>query len=224
MRYMFKKELLELLNSDMDEATFFGYNKSSLITLKEYLEELRNARQDYQVNIAEPLKSIKRRNKWVETVTIHKIPYTRIPRPVIDEFNLIFNGKNAPHIAVETNTYTSAWPVVPFATGPTKRIREEYRKKILENSRDEIVEIGIISAKHIEQLRDATSVSGQFIIKNNYNYSSISSQVQGFFKIDRETIVPYDDITYMIKEDSYSEIKLNADDRKKLLKKIMIRK
>src|SRR5699024_6037478 len=71
-KYSYKR-FLDFLNTDLNEIQYFGCDcdKTSLISLKEYLLELKQKKDNYEHLIIEPLSSVQNKNKWVERIIPH---------------------------------------------------------------------------------------------------------------------------------------------------------
>lgn len=217
MRNIGKRKIEEFINTDMDEKNFFGYgdfgfDKDSLISLKEYLEHLREVKIEFEKGIYPFVKSINEKNRWVESV---------IPSLL----GLSVQGKNDPSIGVrldkELGKYIFDVTCVPNIAA---RVRFPFRKRVIDNSQEELFEIGRLADIYNSQVTDVYSLSDSFLIINDYNYSSISASSQFLFTVDRDTLMPseYTPSIYTKYKDCYAQ--LSVDDRQKLLKKIMIKR
>lgn len=217
MRNIGKRKIEEFINTDMDEKIFFGYgdfgfDKESLISLKEYLEYLREVKLGFEKGAYPFVKSISEKNRWVESV---------IPSLL----GLAVQGKNDPSIGVrldrEQGRYIMDVTCVPNIAAS---VRLPFRKRVIENCQEELFEIGKLADIYNSQVTDVYSLSDSFLITNDYNYSSISASRQFLFAVDRDTLIPseYTPSIYTRYKDNYAQ--LSMDDRQKLLKKIMIKK
>ena len=206
MKKICDKGFRNFLNSNLDEVDYFrcDCDKESLISLRDYLEELKLVDSKYRKNIKEPLESIIAKNRWVKIVGTN------------DPGELCIYGKNGPWVSVNINEDTGFYQCVgELVMG--LGIRNYLRRNIVTNSREELIEIGRIAEKFFKDYYYVVSVSERFELKNNYWYSFLKCNDFYLFDIDRETFVP----------DSYSwQFKdyLTMEDKKKLLKKIQIKR
>lgn len=128
-------EVREFIISPEDEVSFFNCNMENLVSLRDYLLELKKKKEEYDKLIEAPLKSIQEKNPWCIDVQ----PAIRSP------FIMKANAKNYPSIymAYEDDDFygngirVSYNPLIRYLDN--KRWNE--RRKIIKNSKDELLEI-----------------------------------------------------------------------------------
>lgn len=64
-----KKNIREFLKSDLSEADFYHLSKEDLISLKDYLELLREIDNDFEDLIQEPINIIKEKCDWFKDIS-----------------------------------------------------------------------------------------------------------------------------------------------------------
>lgn len=162
-------ELIQFIKGNETEEKFLT-NKDNLILLKDYLLELKQTKDNYIKKIEEPLKSIKSKNKWVKEV----YPSFRVTR------RIVLAGKNDPVIGCSINPetgkyeHTSAWVHVPIVGD----IRLKNRVKVLDNSQEELHEIGKIIDSTFDKSKyevNIYSASNLFYIDCNYKTCLVGS-------------------------------------------------
>ena len=85
--YQQQKDFLDFLASDLNEIEYFNCDKTALMSLKDYLIELKEKKETYDKLIIEPLKSIQSKNKWVKYIE---------PDHYLNKDGLVVWGKTAP--------------------------------------------------------------------------------------------------------------------------------
>ena len=128
-------EVENFVVSSIDEIDYFNCNVEDLVSLRDYLIELKEKQNDYSKLITEPLKSIQEKNPWCKDIQpamsgIFKMEAKSNNYPSIyigkDNEELGYNGIEMGHNPISNNIYL-------------KRYIE--RKSIVHNSRDELLEI-----------------------------------------------------------------------------------
>lgn len=224
------KEFLNFISSDLDEVEYFGCDKNSLISLREYLNELKQKNEEYERLIQEPLESIKKKNRWVRKV---------VPRYDGMLSSIQIRGKNQPNLGV------GIYPEMAKARGkkeddyiltggmiitPFHNLKFRNRIKVLDNSQNEIREIDKIAKKlHFEKEKFDTA-SGYFSIRSdNYNVCDIecfdwpiiraiplTGELQNFARMMSDEL-------FYKKEGMYPK-DLSNDDKERLVKKLYIKR
>lgn len=127
-------EVRKFVISPEDEVSFFDCNMEDLVSLRDYLLELKQKKIEYNKMIEEPLRSIQEKNPWC----------IDIQPEMNDPFLMSAEAKNYPSIYIyyDNDFYgsgiqTSYNPISRYLH--TKRWRE--RKKIVDNSKEELLEI-----------------------------------------------------------------------------------
>lgn len=223
------KDFLDFLASDMNEIDFFGCDKTSLISLKEYLNELKKQKETYDKLISEALKSIQKKNKWVKEV---------VPRydGIMDGVKI--RGKNDPTLGVgiypelakkfgkNPNDYilTGGMIITPF-----HNLKFRNRIKVLENSQEEIREIDTIAQNLNFIKEEITTISGKFVINSScYNTCDIECFNWPIIKIilstgELQRVEPYMSSELFYKKEGVYPKPLTLDDMEKLVKKLYIK-
>lgn len=224
------KEFLNFLSSDLDEVEYFGCNKKSLVSLREYLNELKQKNEEFERLIQEPLESIKKKNKWVTNV---------IPRYDGSLSRIQIQGKNQPSLGVgiepkiarahHKNPYdyilTGGMIITPF-----HNLKLRNRIKVLKNSQNEIREIDKIAQKLHFIKEEFDTASKNFSTKSSwYNVCYIecfdwpiikailsTGELQNFKRMMSDEL-------FYKKEGMYPK-PLSNDDKEKLVKKLYIKR
>ena len=145
----------EFIESSQDEREFFSIDKENLISLRNYILELKEKEEKFNKSINLLFESIKGKNDWVERI-----------EPAFDsKFLIVAKAKNQPNIYV--NQYGNGFAVSGYAQGLLVGKRFEERRKIIKRSREELDLIAeIIARSDFEQEeRGFKSVSENFIIQ-----------------------------------------------------------
>ena len=204
MKKLSYKEFRDFLDSDLDEISYFSCNKISLISLKEYLEELKLIREDY-------LNNIHKKNKWVKQIGSSS------------PGRLTIYGKNDPWIPIKKDSKTGFYKLASGTPLVGLGIKNHFRSRVIENSKEELKEIGKLADEYFGEYYSAISASEYFSLQNNYLYTTLICNDYPLFSIDREIILP-DDFTYGIFSEYYNETEcLSFSDKQKLIKKLNIR-
>lgn len=224
------KTFLHFIASDLDEVEYFGCDKTSLMSLKEYLIELKERKEEFDKLISEPLKSIKSKNKWVVNV---------VPRYDGIKEGVIIQGKNDPFLGV------GIWPELAVAqrkkpndyilTGgmiitPFHNLKFRNRIKVLDNSQNEIREIDTIARKMNFIKEEFDTISNYFSVKSSlYDVCDIECFNWPIIRAilstgDLQEVKPLmSDETFYKKEGIYPK-PLTLEERKKLVKKLYIKR
>ncbi len=220
------KEFLDFLASDLDEAAYFDCDKSSLISLKEYLNGMKQKKEQYDELVSEPLKSIQNKNRWVIDIK---------PSHYLDENGLLVLGKTQPTflLGIDSN-FSKGNPddyirIGGYYVTPFLNLKMKTRSKILENSQEELHEINKIAHQLNILGKTFNTVSGKFSIdSSNYGYCDIECLHTPIIRIiistgELKRIKPYIDRETIYKKDGFYPKPLTLDERKKLVKKLYIK-
>ena len=64
-----KEHIKNFLNTNLTETEYYSLPKENLITLKEYLLQLKNKDDNFQTAIQEQFQSIKKKCVWLNTIS-----------------------------------------------------------------------------------------------------------------------------------------------------------
>ena len=224
------KEFLDFLSSDLDEVEYFGCNKNSLISLREYINELKQKNEEYEKLIQEPLESIKKKNKWVKNI---------VPRYDGCLTSVQIFGKNQPNLGVGINPkiakahgknpddyiLTGGMIITPFHS-----LKLRNRIKVLDNSQNEIREIDKIAKKLNFVKEEFDTASENFSIKSSYyngcyieyldwpiiRVIPLTGELQNFKRLMSDEL-------FYKKEGMYPK-PLSDEDKERLVKKLYIKR
>lgn len=224
------KDFLNFLSSDLDEVEYFGCNKNSLVSLREYLNELKQRNEEYERLIQEPLESIKKKNKWVKKV---------VPRYDGTLSSIQIHGKNQPNLGVgiypemakargkkeDDYILTGGMVITPF-----HNLKFKNRIKVLDNSQNEIREIDKIAKKLHFVKEDFDTASGYFSTKSSYYNTCyiecfdwpIIKTILSTGELQNFRRMMSDELFYK-KEGMYPK-ELSNDDKERLVKKLYIKR
>lgn len=219
------KDFLNFLASDLNEFEYFNCDKTSLISLKDYLTELKEKKESYDKLITEPLKSIQSKNKWVKHIE---------PDHFLNKDGLVVLGKTAPtfllgiepkYANVEDYIRIGGYYVTPFL-----ELKMKIRKKLLENSQEELHEIN----KIVHQLnvieKPFTTISNRFEINpSDYDKCDIECFGWPIIRYIRDTeklegVKPAMSSETFYKKEGIYPSPLTSEEREKLVKKLYIKK
>lgn len=168
-------EVKEFVISSEDEASFFNCNREDLVSLKDYLLELKQKKSEYNKMIEKPLRSIQEKNPWcvdiqpeAKDLFIMKAMAENYPSIYIHYANNDFYGNG---IELSYN------PILRYLH--TKRWRE--RKKIVNNSKEELLEIKSIleSFGFSDDFHGLITVSKHFIvIPHSFDELSVQKRIR----------------------------------------------
>ncbi len=207
------KEFRKFLDSDVDEATYFGYSKENLISLKERLEGLRERFDICESRIESDREKIE--NAYSDISDISYSDYRK---------NLTFNVGDSSYYLTkdkEKNIYKINWYASsePSILANMKLIRHRNIGRKFSKEIDNIVEN---SVKYFNKENTIKSVSSIFDLEDSYFSSALNCCDYPFFFIDKRTLVPeeYTIIPFKVEYDTLP--KITTKDKQKLLTKIMV--
>ena len=207
------KEFRRFLDSDADEAEYFGYSKEDLISLKERLEGLRERFEICESRIESDREKIKRAYSNISGISYSDYRKT-----------LTFDVGNSSYYLTrdeEKNMYKINWYASSEPSIFTNMKLVKYRN-IGKNFFKEIDNIVENSAKYFNKENVIESVSSIFALKDNYFSSTLRCFDCPFFFIDKKTLRPGKNTIVAFDDELDSEKTLNVLDKQKLLTKIMV--
>lgn len=225
------KEFLDFLASDLNEVEYFGCNKTSLMSLKDYLLELKQKKEDFDKLISEPLKSIQNKNKWVKNIR---------PDRTLDENGLLVLGNTQPTFLLGIDPkFSNGNPedyirIGGYYVTPFLNLKMKNRTKLLENSQKELHEINKLANQLNMLEKPFYTVSGQFHVNPfGYDYCDIEGFCFPLIRIVRSTekLKRVNPLVYMEREERETFYKkegiypkpLTLEERNKLVKKLYIK-
>ncbi len=130
-----KHEVEKFITSPLDEKDYFKCEKENLVSLKNYLLELKEQKKEYDKLIAEPLKSIQEKNTWCKDIQpINNDSY--LMKAKAKNYPSVFIGEYDDNFWFQKSYYDSLNP-----RGFVYNIRLKKRQEIINNSKDELQEI-----------------------------------------------------------------------------------
>ena len=207
------KEFKMFLDSDVDEATYFGYSKEDLISLKERLEGLRERFDVCESRIEGDREKIEQ-------------AYNNISGIIYNNYrkSLTFNYDKSSYYLTkdkEKNIYKINWYASSESSILTNMKLVKYRSLGRKFSReiDNIVEN---SVKYFNKQNTIESVSSIFTLEDRYFSSKLNCNNCPFFFIDKKTLIPSKNTIISFDDELDNEKTLNVEDKQKLLTKIMV--
>ena len=174
------KEFRNFLDSDVDEAEYFGYSKEDLISLKERLEGLRERFDICESRIEKDREKIKRAYSDISDISYSDYRKT-----------LTFDiGKSSYYLKKDEkkNIYKVYWYASsePSIFTDIKLIKHINIGRKFSKEIDNIVEN---SVKYFNKDNTIESVSSIFALKDNYFSSTLRCFNCPFFFIDKQTLI-----------------------------------
>lgn len=207
------KEFKDFLDSDVDEATYFGYSKEDLVSLKERLEGLRERFDICESRIERDREKIEQAYNGIDNISYS-------PNKDALTFNigksLYYLKKDKEKNIYKINLYISMDPeiITDMILTTYKSLGRKFSREI-----DNIVEN---SVKYFNKENVIESVSSIFILEDNYNSSSLYCNAYPFFCIDKKTMLPKNETNNPFDEELDGDKELTTTDKQKLLTKIMV--
>lgn len=221
------KDFLDFLASDLNEVEYFSCDKTSLMLLKDYLLELKQKKEEYDKLISEPLKSIQSKNKWVKNIR---------PNHDLDENGLVVWGNTNPTFLLGIQPeFSNGNPEDYIRIGghyvtPFLQIKMKNRKKLLENSQEELHKIN----KIVHQLnvieKPFTTISDRFKIDpSEYDRCDVECFGWPIIRYIRATeklegVKPMMSSETFYKKEGIYPKPLTLEEREKLVKKLYIKR
>lgn len=207
------KEFRRFLDSDADEAEYFGYSKEDLISLKERLEGLRERFEICESRIESDREKIKRAYSNISGISYSDYRKT-----------LTFDVGNSSYYLTrdeEKNMYKINWYASSEPSIFTNMKLVKYRN-IGKNFFKEIDNIVENNIKYFSKDNTIESVSSIFTLEDRYFSSKLNCNNCPFFFIDKRTLMP-EEYTIMPFKVEYDALpKITIEDKQKLLTKIMV--
>ena len=207
------KEFRKFLDSDANEAEYFGYSKEDLISLKERLEGLRERFEICESRIESDREKIKRAYSDISGISYSDYRKT-----------LTFDVGNSSYYLTkveEKNMYKINWyaSCEPSIFTNIKLIKHINIGRKFSEEIDNIVEN---SVKYFNKENTIESVSSIFVLEDSYFSSVLNCNKYPFFSIDKRTLMPeeYTIIPFKVEYDTLP--KITTKDKQKLLTKIMV--
>ena len=207
------KEFRNFLDSDANEAEYFGYSKEDLISLKERLEGLRERFEICESRIESDREKIKRAYSDISGISYNDYRKT-----------LTFDVGNSSYYLTkveEKNMYKINWyaSCEPSINTNIKLIKHINIGRKFSEEIDNIVEN---SVKYFNKENTIESVSSIFVLEDSYFSSVLNCNKYSFFSIDKRTLMPeeYTIIPFKVEYDTLP--KITTKDKQKLLTKIMV--
>ena len=207
------KEFRKFLDSDVNEAEYFGYSKEDLIGLKERLEGLRERFDICESRIESDREKIEKAYSNISGISYND--YRKA---------LTFNdGESSYYLAKdeEKNIYKIKWYASSESSVLTNMKLVKYRNLGRKYSKeiDNIVEN---SVKYFNKENTIESVSSIFTLEDRYFSSKLNCNNCPFFFIDKKTLIPSKNTIISFDDELDNEKTLNVEDKQKLLTKIMV--
>ncbi len=147
-------EFLEFLASEKDEIEYFGCEKEYLVSLYEYLKELKTRNELYQEMIFSLLETIKRKNRWVKNI---------VPARDVNPDGLVVYGNSDPTFTLGI-TDEDFIRIGGSYSSPFSHTKLKHRTKLLDNSQEELHEINNIAHDLKMGNQNIETVSGHFSV------------------------------------------------------------
>ena len=207
------KEFRNFLDSEVDEAEYFGCNKDNLITMKEYLLNLKERFEMCEHKISSDKDKIQEKYKHISRLSYND-----------NYWGLTFNiGDSSYYLKKdeEKDIYKVHWyaSCEPSIFTNMKLIRHRNMGRKFSKEIDNIIEC---SKRYFYKDNIINSVSSIFTLKDYYNSSSLNCNDTPFFYIDKKTLVPSKNTISPFVEKLSGDKELNIQDKQKLLTKIMV--
>ncbi len=216
------KVIVDFLNSGLTESEYFNLSSEDLITLKEYLIEMRDKDKEFMELIKEPLDSMKDKCGWINTIGYDVLHQSSTGEYIMSSIKLIpVEGRNLTvHKKIDSDKYTNLAEGFPKFYLLNRGIRiENERSKELPYIQDELSEIDQIGISFYKGLLGSKlSVSGNFGISCHPNVTMDVYAMDG---------VHYDELLsrYPVRKmKEYEKPYLGEEEKSKVLTKIQIKK
>jgi len=169
----------DFINSPLDEIGYFKCDKENLVTLKNYLVELNKQKKEYDRLIADPLKSIQEKNSWCKDV-----------QPAAgDIYFMEAKAKNYPSVFIGEYNGNLVDSGIAYDSLDLRRLiyekRIEKRHKIIENSKDELLEIKkTIQSFGFGNKDDGLVTASNRFLVTPYSFDELHIQTNGGILMD----------------------------------------
>lgn len=209
------QEFKDFLNSDIDEAEYFGYNKDNLISLREYLELLKERFNDCESKIDRNRKRIC--NEYSKITNLYYSNYWK---------QLCFNVGKTTFILDKTKDKSKDIYEVKLLGASESLISSNIKglihKNIGRRFSKELKSIESSFTSYFDKENTVRSISSIFSLEDNYYTSFLHCNTYPFFNINTKTLIP-DEYTYIPFNESYYNIEgITPKEKSKLLTKIQV--
>lgn len=147
-------EFLTFLADNKNEIEYFGCDKQELISLYDYLKELKCRNKLYQEMVFSLVESIKIKNRWVKNI----VPARDI-NP--DGLAVYANSDDTFTLGITDEGFVR---IGGSSSSPFYRLTLKHRTRLLDNSQDELHEINNIAHDLKIENQNIKTVSGNFNI------------------------------------------------------------
>lgn len=211
------KEFRKFLDSDVDEAEYFGCNKDNLITMKEYLLSLKERFEMCESKLDSDKQRVKDKykkiTKWQYDYHSDNLLFT------IDK-TLFYLKKDE-----KTGIYKAN-----IAGGSDVALIYNFKKiyaktlKIGERFPIELENIKKYGKMYFDKNNEIESVSSIFSLNDVYYDSIINCNGGMFFRVYKDTLIPSEFTNCTFCDFHYNTDNISVEDKQKLLTKIMVLK
>ena len=211
-----KEQVKNFLNTTLTETEYYSLPKENLITLKEYLLQLKDKDNIFQTAIQEQFQSIKKKCVWLNAISfgglIHEggnYEITAIYLYSKDGIDLIANYN---HLSDRYEDLTKSVPKVYLLSGKVRKHLS--RQKDIDLIQEELREIENVGRNiYIDVLRPISSISNNFQISYTPHFGlSIYNEY--------DLIANYLNCSKKSKEKEYLK---EEDSKEKLLRRILVK-
>lgn len=210
------EQVKKFLNATLTEAEYYSLPKENLITLKEYLLQLKDKDNDFQTAIQEQFQSIKKKCSWLSAISfgglIHESGNYEITAIYLyskDGIDLIANRNHS------SDRYEDLTKNVPKVYLLSRKVRKHLsRQKDINLIQEELREIENVGRNiYIDVLRPISSISNNFQIYYTPHFGlSIYNEY--------DLIANYLNCSKKNKEKEYLT---EEDSKEKLLRRILVK-
>lgn len=213
MKEITYKEFRKFLDSNVNEAEYFGYSKEDLISLKERLEGLRERFDICESRIESDREKIE--NAYSDISDISFSDYRKTLTFNVGDSSYYLTKDKEKNI-YKINWYASSEPSIltNMKLIGHRNIGRKFSKEI-----DNIVEN---SVKYFNKENTIKSVSSIFDLEDSYFSSKLNCNNCPFFFIDKRTLVPEEYTIMPFRVECDTLPKITIEDKQKLLTKIMV--
>ena len=207
-------EFRKFLDSDVDEAEYFGCNKDNLISMKKYLVNLSNRFELCENKIKYDRESIKKKYKQIDLIIYSKDIRSVVVSMGKTYFSLIRDSKTGFYIPEDIFSGEEIYLYKKLKLLLIERIGKQFSK--------ELSHIKNETQKYFAKNNIIESVSGTFGLEDFYNGATLFCGNYELFDIEKRTYIPYE-YTFEQFANYYKEkSELSIEDKQKLLTKIMV--
>ena len=215
------KVIVDFLNSGLNESEFFNLSSEDLITLKEYLIEMRAKDKEFMELIKEPLDSMKDKCCWIKTIGYDVLYQDLTGEYIMSSIKLFpVEGRQLTvHKKFDSDKYTNLAERFPKFYLLNKGIRTENdRSKELPYIQDELGEIDQIGISFYKGL-----LGSRQSVSENFGIAYRPNVTMDVYTMDD---VHYDELLarYPVRKmKEYEKPYLDEEEKNKVLTKIQVR-